>query len=288
MEPTNPPAPTNAPPTPTLAAAPIAAPSTGYISNPLALIVPSWQALKLNLGSLVMAFLFPIAIGLAVLILSLASIALGPLAIILSAVVVLIGIFITLFRVVAPIIILTLASAKGQKMSFKEAYNAGKKFGLRLLGLGILAGLAILGGFILLIIPGLIFIAWFSLAQFVMVEEDLGIVDSMKRSKAMVKGHVIEMLGLLGLGTAAGVLNIIPIIGPIAGLVLGIVLIPAIAIRYVQLKTLVATGAPAPKLHPANYIVIVVAIIALAIGGTRHPAASPTPTPAPQVLQYGQ
>jgi hypothetical protein len=75
---------------------------------------------------------------------------------------------------------------------------------LPMLGLIILTGLAVIGGLILVIIPGLIFGTWFSLAPYVMISENLGVIDSMKRSKQLVSGHIFEMWGMF---VAAAVLS---------------------------------------------------------------------------------
>lgn len=45
-----------------------------------------------------------------------------------------------------------------------------------------------LGGFLLLIIPGIIFAVWFSLAEFVLIAEDLRGMDALLKSREYVKG----------------------------------------------------------------------------------------------------
>ena len=85
---------------------------------------------------------------------------------------------------------------------------------LPLIGTTILTGLAIMGGFILLIIPGIIFAFWFSLSQHVTVLENTAGTAALTRSKALMKGNIgtAFALGLLlwviifGLSLAAGVI----------------------------------------------------------------------------------
>jgi hypothetical protein len=54
---------------------------------------------------------------------------------------------------------------------------------------GLLTGLAIMGGFILLIIPGIIFLVWFALSSYVYVYEGIGGTEALKRSKYYVSGR---------------------------------------------------------------------------------------------------
>jgi len=83
----------------------------------------------------------------------------------------------------------------------------------------ILAGLAILGGFILLIIPGFIFAVWFSFSTFTLVLENKRGVEALKASKALVAGRFgavfgrffLLVLSLIGISiVAALVLAIMP------------------------------------------------------------------------------
>ena len=73
------------------------------------------------------------------------------------------------------------------------------KFSLRKLlpfvGLCILLGLMIIGGLILLIIPGIYILFRFGLAPFVMLNEDKGVIDSIKRAGELSKGHIWELIG---------------------------------------------------------------------------------------------
>lgn len=61
----------------------------------------------------------------------------------------------------------------------------------------VLSGLAIVGGLILFIIPGIIFSIWFSFAAFVFVFEGLRGVAALKRSKQLVRGYAWTILARL-------------------------------------------------------------------------------------------
>jgi hypothetical protein len=49
-------------------------------------------------------------------------------------------------------------------------------------------------GFALLVIPGIIFLVWFTFSRFIMIEKGLNIKESLLKSKAMVKGRFWKIL----------------------------------------------------------------------------------------------
>lgn len=167
---------------------------------------------------------------------------------------------------IAPFIIgayhsLAVSSIRGESRKTEEYVNDAFKKLWPALGATVLIFLAVLGGLVLFIVPGIIFAAWFSLTFFVMFDENLGAVASMKRSKTLVKDHVFEIIGayLAGglisgasLGGGAGLLSPILTIAPMAG-------------RYEQLKALKAGNHPKPELHWMNIVIAVV--YGLFIGG---------------------
>jgi len=69
-----------------------------------------------------------------------------------------------------------------------EAYRRGWRKILSYWWIMSLMGLIIVGGFILLIIPGIIFSIWFSLALFVLIAEDIKGMNALLKSKEYVKG----------------------------------------------------------------------------------------------------
>jgi hypothetical protein len=69
-------------------------------------------------------------------------------------------------------------------------------------------GLAVIGGFILLIIPGFIFMLMFGMYPYLIIDKDLGPIESLKRSRVITKGSrwrifvfglVIALLNIGGL-----------------------------------------------------------------------------------------
>ncbi|HXG79813.1 MAG TPA: hypothetical protein VNJ31_10815 [Methyloceanibacter sp.] len=89
------------------------------------------------------------------------------------------------------------------------------------LGASILLTLAVLVGFVLLIVPGIIFGLMFMFAPFIVIEREAGPVDAMSESNRITRGHkwplfgfmlllvLINLLGLFALGV--GLLVSIPV-----------------------------------------------------------------------------
>jgi hypothetical protein len=90
-------------------------------------------------------------------------------------------------------------AAKGKPLSIRKMLQLAwpKWFSYFLASL--ISGLLIFLGFILLIIPGIIFIVWFFLVPYVVVVEEASPIEALKRSKKTVRGHFWEVLGRLAL-----------------------------------------------------------------------------------------
>ena len=104
----------------------------------------------------------------------------------------------------------------GDPVDIDASYKWGfARFGSVLL-ISILVGLAVLGGFILLIIPGIIFMVMFAVAIPALVVENLRGTDAMSRSWNLVKGNFWHALGLI---IVAGIITAVVggIIGAIGG-----------------------------------------------------------------------
>lgn len=81
--------------------------------------------------------------------------------------------------------------------SVQSAYGFAKHMFWRYLWVTILAVLCIIGGLILLIIPGIIFSVWFSFSYYVALLEDKRGADALRASKAYVKGIFWKVFGRL-------------------------------------------------------------------------------------------
>lgn len=103
----------------------------------------------------------------------------------------------------------------GRKVTPGEALRRGLgKIG-PLIWTGILMGAAIMGGLILLIIPGILCMLWFGLAQYVVILEDKSGGAALSRSKKLVQSNMGTFL-ILGFvvaiiaGMLGGIANVIP------------------------------------------------------------------------------
>lgn len=93
-----------------------------------------------------------------------------------------------------------------KKIDFKEALKSGTKWILPLFWLSILSSIVVLGGTMLLIIPGIILSVWFCLASYVLIYEDKRGMEALLKSKDIISGNwwsvfwrmvIIFVIGLL-------------------------------------------------------------------------------------------
>ncbi len=136
---------------------------------------------------------------------------------------------------------LVLKAAQDKTANLNELTETARKFTLKYLGLSILSGLVIVLGFVLLIVPGFIAITRLFLASYVMVSENLGVVESMKRSSELSKGNAGAIWGVIGVTILLGIIGqilgfISPVVGAVVASLLGIGYSVAPAIRYLELK----------------------------------------------------
>lgn len=89
-------------------------------------------------------------------------------------------------------------------VKFSDVAPTALKLLLPLILLGFLQTLAVMGGIILLIVPGIIFALAFSLSGSVMVVERKGVIESMKRSWELTKGY---RGGIFGYQFLIGLIN---------------------------------------------------------------------------------
>ena len=105
---------------------------------------------------------------------------------------------------------------KGVKETFKLAWPRVGNYAITT----ILVGLLLLGGFLLLIIPGILVLVWFAFANYIVVTEKIGARDALRRSKALVKGYFWQVLGrgavfVLFYLLIQIVASLIPVVGPL-------------------------------------------------------------------------
>jgi len=94
-------------------------------------------------------------------------------------------------------VLYTVSHNEEREINFKEAFDWAKKNIFKYAWLVILSGLVVWGGFILLIIPGLIFSIYLYLSQYVLTIEGKTGFTAMTRSQQLVKGVWWPFLGRL-------------------------------------------------------------------------------------------
>lgn len=137
---------------------------------------------------------------------------------------------------------LAVKASKGQSPTFSQLKADGKKFMFPLFGQILLIGFVIVIGLILFIIPGIFAIMRLIMAPYVMVNENLGIRDAMRRSNQLAKAHSDKVWPILGVSILVGiltsVLQIIPVVGVVAAVVLTVAWSLIVPLRYLQIKSL--------------------------------------------------
>ncbi len=81
------------------------------------------------------------------------------------------------------------AVGQDQRSPFRQLFSVGWQKTWPMLVLSLSAGFLTTLGFVLFIVPGLIFSVWFSFAGPVIINEHLGAFASMGRSKSLIKGR---------------------------------------------------------------------------------------------------
>lgn len=215
-------------------------PMPEYRSNPFQLIRPSISALARTAGTLILVVLIAlgvILVGVGFVVLMFVPSQLHFLAVILGVLAIAACVVMLLLYLPWVYTRIILAAAGGQKLSLGAAWP---KWGqaLRLFGTSLLAGLAILGGIVLLVVPGIIFAVWLTLVPYVVVDEGIGGIAALRRSRDLVRGRFWEIAGSNLLSSITGLIAWVPVVGVVAELVLAILLIPVTAIRYHSIKEL--------------------------------------------------
>ncbi|MGD0193034.1 MAG: hypothetical protein ABSD74_20040 [Rhizomicrobium sp.] len=132
----------------------------------------------------------------------------------------------------------TIVSLNGGHASFGECLATGIRNALPLTAIGVLAALGILGGFLLLIVPGVIFSLMWRVIMPVRVAEQTGITATLARSADLTRGHrgAIFLLDIM-VGVLAAVLGLV--IRPLAGLSLLATVSTATPVTFIVLTAVV-------------------------------------------------
>ncbi|HEX6375968.1 MAG TPA: hypothetical protein VFZ91_09620 [Allosphingosinicella sp.] len=119
----------------------------------------------------------------------------GPAAFVIALVSIVISILLSMITQGA-LVRATVAHSEGRKASFAESASAGLSVAWPLFLVGLLSSLGIALGFVLLIVPGVMLYVIWSVAAPALVEERLGPIEALGRSRELSRGARWKIFGL--------------------------------------------------------------------------------------------
>jgi len=134
--------------------------------------------------------------------------------------------------------VIQVKSARGQSIGYKEAFDAGKHYAWRMLGLGICVCIIYLVSFLLLVVPFFFMLRRYYLSNFHLVDKDIGVFEALRQSAAQSKRRSGAVWGVIGVNFLLGLVAAVPFLGWIVGSILQALYAFAPAVRYVQLEAL--------------------------------------------------
>jgi hypothetical protein len=227
------------------------------------LIKKTWEVFSKNWKGLVLVSLVPTLVSLAVGVVfaifgavGMGIGAMGGLGVPVAAVMVVLGILVLVgvIYVGAWGAVAMVAAAKeaidGQVVKVKETYGKAKPLVWKYVWVMFLVSMVVSGGWLLLLVPGIVFGIWFFAAQFVVVDEGLGGMAAMMKSKAYVKGHAAGVFGrmfvfgllMMGVYIVVSLVSLVPVLGWVVSTVANVGLVPATVVfmylLYLEVKKL--------------------------------------------------
>jgi len=226
------------------------------------LVKPAWELLRVNTTVIIGVIATPLLVSfpllLLLLILSGAATASGhtlSVGTVNAFAVLFVAMYITLVVTLVVVNIatmtVTLKAARGEKLSYTEAFRAAWPYFFRVVRLYVLVSVAVLVGLVLLVVPGLIMLRRYFLAGYYMVDRNLGVFEAMDTSADETK-KTGGVWGLLGFSLLIGLSGLIPHIGWIFA-VAGLILFTCMTTwRYIQITARLAPVQPKaePRLVP--------------------------------------
>ena len=127
-----------------------------------------------------------------------------------------------------------LSGVRGESIEFNEAARTGWAFIWKLFLLNLVIGISVLGGLMLLIVPGLIILARLALAPYFLIGQNLDFMDAYAASWKATKGHSWKVWGIIGV-SGLMLVPIITIVGILATIYLEFMYAAAFAVLYQHL-----------------------------------------------------
>lgn len=138
------------------------------------------------------------------------------------------------------VIVLNLRVAEGKRPTLRYLWDEVTEGWLwaKLLGLGILTVMIMVVGFVLLIVPGVIFLWRLFLAPYILVDKKTKVFDALSISWNMTKGYAWPIYSILLFSFVLALPGTIPVVGSLISFALGVAYAIAPALRYQELKKL--------------------------------------------------
>lgn len=152
--------------------------------------------------------------------------------------------------------VLQLKSVQGRTVTLREAYEDGKKFALRMLGVHLVMVVVFMVSLLLFVVPFFFMLRRYYLAPYFLADRDLGVFDAMKASSVESRRYGSAVWGLIGVKALISIVGFVPFAGTLAGSVLDLLYSFAPAVRYMQMKEaanggVIVTGVE-PPVTPAD------------------------------------
>lgn len=113
-----------------------------------------------------------------------------------------------------------LSAVVDDTLTIENALSRGKSLILPFAWIFLLSGFIVAGGYLLFIIPGIIFTVWFFCSQFLLPAEGLHGMEALLKSREYLRGQWLNVaLRLLLIWTASLVVGSVPFFGPILSLI---------------------------------------------------------------------
>jgi hypothetical protein len=132
--------------------------------------------------------------------------------------------------------ILAVKAVKGGVVAFEDVWDSFKRNWWRMILVVLVLILLVIPGLILLIIPGLYIASRLSLALYILIDQNTGVMEAVNKSWALTKGRAWPVFTAVFFGVLLNIPSVIPIVGPIVALVLTILYACGGPLRYFEYK----------------------------------------------------
>jgi hypothetical protein len=139
-----------------------------------------------------------------------------------------------IFLLALPVYTLALADRKTITVNQFIAFDLTKY--LTIIGATLLTVLIVFISAIPLLIPLIWVVPWLSLSSYVIVDKNVGVIDSLKESKRLAQDHKSKVWGIIGmtigLAIIGSIFSFIPLVGPIVAATIGLLSAGLLASLY--------------------------------------------------------